>query len=51
VSDVSALGHVHSLNLSSCYNLSDVSALGQVYTLDLNRENVSVSVHWAMCIR
>jgi hypothetical protein len=37
VSDVSALGSVHTLNLSWCPNVSDVSALGGVHTLDLRR--------------
>jgi hypothetical protein len=36
VSDVSALGYVHTLNLSYCDNVSDVSALGHVHTLDLS---------------
>jgi hypothetical protein len=36
VSDVSALGHVHRLDLSRCYNVSDVSALGHVHTLNLS---------------
>jgi hypothetical protein len=36
VSDVSALGHVHTLNLSSCPNVSVVSALGHVHTLNLS---------------
>ena len=33
--DVSALGGVHTLDLSNCKNVSDVSALGGVHTLDL----------------
>jgi hypothetical protein len=33
VSDVSALGHVHTLYLSSRYNVSGVSALGHVALL------------------
>jgi hypothetical protein len=37
ISDVSALGGVHSLNLSNCFGISDVSALGGVYSLELNR--------------
>jgi hypothetical protein len=32
---VSALGQVHTLDLSNISGISDVSALGQVYTLDL----------------
>jgi hypothetical protein len=36
VSDVSALGNVHTLNLSYCDNVSDVSALGHVHTLYLS---------------
>jgi hypothetical protein len=35
VTDVTALGGIHSLNLSYCYNITDVSALGGVHTLDL----------------
>jgi hypothetical protein len=42
VSDVSALGHVHTLYLSGCGNVSDVSALGHVHTLHLSHcRNVS----------
>ena len=36
ITDVSALGGVHTLNLSGCSNLTDVSALGGVHTLDLS---------------
>jgi hypothetical protein len=36
VSDVSALGGVHTLNLSCCNSVSDVSALGGVHTLNLS---------------
>jgi hypothetical protein len=36
VSDVSALGHVHTLNLRECPNVSDVSALSDVHTLSLS---------------
>jgi hypothetical protein len=35
LSDVSALGHVYTLTLSTCDNVSDVSALGHVHTLNL----------------
>jgi hypothetical protein len=35
ITDVSALGNVHTLKLSSCHNLTDVSALGNVHTLNL----------------
>lgn len=31
--DVSALGNVHTLNLSDCIKIKDVSALGRVHTL------------------
>jgi len=37
VTDVSALGNVHTLNLRNCYNITDVSSLGNVHTLDLFR--------------
>ena len=37
ITDVSALGGVHTLNLSGCINVTDVSALGGVHTLDLSR--------------
>jgi len=33
ITDVSALGGVHTLDLSFCHNITDVSALGGVYTL------------------
>lgn len=33
--DVSALGNVHTLNLSFCQNITVVSALGNVHTLNL----------------
>ena len=36
VSDVSALGGVHTLSLNGCRYVSDVSALGGVHTLDLS---------------
>jgi hypothetical protein len=36
LTDVSALGHVYSLNLRGCNNVSDVSALGHVHRLDLS---------------
>ena len=36
ITDVSALGGVHTLNLIGCYNITDVSALGGVHTLDLS---------------
>jgi hypothetical protein len=40
--NVSALGHVHTLNLNECANVSDVRALGHVHTLNLSRcRNVS----------
>ena len=35
IRDVSALGGVHTLDLSECTGISDVSALGGVHTLDL----------------
>ena len=35
ITDVSALGGVHTLNLSWCSKITDVSALGGVHTLDL----------------
>ena len=35
ITDVSALGNVHTLKLSLCQNITDVSALGNVHTLDL----------------
>jgi hypothetical protein len=35
LTDVSALGHVHTLKLV-CFNVSDASALGHVYMLDLS---------------
>ena len=41
VTDVSALGNVHTLNLSCCENVTDVSALGNVHTLDLSCTEVS----------
>ena len=34
--DVSALGNVHTLDLSVCEKVTDVSTLGDVYTLDLS---------------
>ena len=34
--DVSALGDVHTLDLSVCEKVTDVSALGNVHTLDLS---------------
>ena len=36
ITDVSALGNVHTLNLSRCDKIEDVSALGNVHTLDLS---------------
>jgi hypothetical protein len=42
--DVSALGHVHTLNLSGCDQLTDVSALGHVHTLSLSYYDVLNSV-------
>ena len=36
ITDVSALGGVHTLDLSECSNITDVSALGGVHTLDLS---------------
>ncbi len=36
IEDVSMLGHLRTLNLSFCKNVSDVSALGNVHTLDLS---------------
>ena len=42
VSDVSALGGVHTLDLRCCDNVTDVSALGKVHTLNLSCcDNVS----------
>jgi hypothetical protein len=35
VTDVSALGNVHTLDLSGCSRVTDVSALGNVHTLNL----------------
>ncbi len=35
ITDVSELGHVHTLNLNDCENITDVSALGNVHTLIL----------------
>ena len=35
MTDVSALGNVHTLNLSYCAGITDVSALGSVHTLNL----------------
>ena len=35
ITDVSALGGVHTLDLSYCRNITDVSALGGVHTLNL----------------
>ncbi|AIK96064.1 hypothetical protein [Candidatus Odyssella acanthamoebae] len=35
VTDVSALGNVHTLNLQGCEGVTDVSALGNVHTLNL----------------
>ena len=45
VTDVSALGKVHTLDLSQCSGVTDVSALGEVHTLDLSycREVTDVS--------
>ncbi|GAB9469378.1 hypothetical protein Gpo141_00006657, partial [Globisporangium polare] len=36
VRDVSALGRVHSLNLSGCEEIDDVSALARVHVLNLS---------------
>ena len=36
ITDVSALGNVHTLNLSYCDKITDVSALGNVHTLNLS---------------
>ena len=36
ITDVSALGHVHTLDLSRCNGITDVSALGHVHTLNLS---------------
>ena len=36
ITDVSALGNVHTLDLSHCENITDVSALGNVHELDLS---------------
>ena len=35
ITDVSALGGVHTLDLSHCSNITDVSALSNVYTINL----------------
>jgi hypothetical protein len=35
VTDLSALGNVHTLNLRYCEGVTDVSALGNVHTLNL----------------
>ncbi len=37
ITDVGALGGVHTLDLSGCGKITDVSALGGVHTLDLRR--------------
>ena len=39
ITDVSALGNIHTLNLSECDNITDVSALGNVHTLYLKKCN------------
>ena len=36
ITDVSALGNVHTLNLCYCNKITDVSALGHVHTLNLS---------------
>ena len=36
ITDVSALGNVHTLDLTYCCDITDVSALGNVHTLDLS---------------
>ena len=36
ITDVSALGKVHTLNLSHCQGITDVSALGKVHNLNLS---------------
>ena len=36
ITDVSALGKIHTLNLSGCKNITDVSMLGKVNTLNLS---------------
>ena len=42
ITDVSALGNVHTLNLSNCDNITYVSALGKVHTLNLsNCDNIT----------
>jgi hypothetical protein len=48
VSDVNALGHVHTSNLDGCQNVSDLRALGHVHTLRCNV--CQMSVPWTMCI-
>ena len=36
ISDMSALGNVHTLNLYDCPKITDVSALGNLHTLKLS---------------
>ena len=36
ITDVSALGNVHTLDLTCCRNITDVSSLGNVHTLNLS---------------
>jgi hypothetical protein len=38
ITDVSALGNVHTLYLSKCIGITDVSVLGNVYTLILKKK-------------
>ena len=44
ITDVSALGNVHTLNLSYCNSITDVSALGNVHTLILSSCNFITDV-------
>ena len=39
--DVSALGHIHTLDLTNCENITDVSALGNIHTLYLTGCNIT----------
>lgn len=41
VTDVSALGNVHTLDLHNCKNITDVSALNKVYKLNLSNTKVA----------
>ena len=41
ITDVSALGNVHTLDLTNCENITDVSALGNIHTLYLTGCNIT----------